>query len=147
MNVRAATVALALMAAVPGVRAQADGFPAGYAFDKPHVLAQQLVWGRLHGVRLLVQACRERGDTQAATAYADWLESQSAPVAAAQRALSRHYFRMDAAPMEAIDAALKLKPRLDIPDDELAAGCASLPEALAAPRYDLERYYQERLTQ
>ena len=141
MNVRAATVALALMAAVPGARAQADEFPAGYAFDKPRVLAQQLVWGRLHGVRLLALACRELGDDKAAAAYVDWLESQSSPIAAAELALSRHYFGVDSVPMEAIDGALNLKPSLDVPADTLAAGCATLPEALAATRNDLKAYY------
>lgn len=135
-------VALALASA--DARAEV---PSGYAFEKPRVLAQQLVWGRLHGVRLLALACRERGDDKAAGAYLAWLESQASPIAAAGQMLSRHYFGLAQAPMEAIDGALRLKPRLDVAADELATACASLPEALAAPRYDLERYYQESLEQ
>ena len=53
----------------------------------------------------------------------------------------------DVAPMEAIDVALRLKPRLDIAADEFDLACAGLPEALATPRYDLERYYRESLEQ
>ncbi len=49
--------------------------------------------------------------------------------------------------VEAIDGALRLKPLLDRPDADLGEACASLPEALAAPRYDLARYYQEKLKQ
>ena len=127
--------------------AQVPPVEAGYAFDKPRVLAQQLVWGRLHGVRLLAPACRQRGDGRATVAYLGWLVSQSSPIAAAERVLSRHYFGSDAAPMEAIDIAIGLKASIDARDDELAAGCASLPEVLATPRYDLERYYQESLKQ
>ena len=120
---------------------------AGYAFDKPQVLAQQLVWGRLHGVRLLMLACRQRGDDNIAGVYLAWRESQAAPIAAAEQALSQHYFGRVQAPMEAIDTALGLRPRLDIATEELDAGCASLPEALATPRYDLDRYYRESLGQ
>lgn len=127
--------------------AQVPAVEAGYAFDKPRVLAQQLVWGRLHGVRLLALGCRERGDGRATAAYLGWLESQWSPIAAAGRVLSRHYFGADVAPMEAIDVALRLKPRLDIAADEFDLACAGLPEALATPRYDLERYYRESLEQ
>jgi hypothetical protein len=136
-TVAAAAVSLAQSAAMAQV-------PPGYAFDKPRVLVQQLVWGRLHGVRLLALACRDLGDGKAALAYADWLESQSLPVAAAEHALARHYFGVDTVPMEAIDGALNLKPSLDVPADELAAACATFPEALAAPRYDLGKFHAER---
>ena len=58
-----AVVAASMALLAPWVAAaQVPPVEAGYAFDKPRVLAQQLVWGRLHGVRLLAQACRERGD-------------------------------------------------------------------------------------
>jgi hypothetical protein len=142
--VRRAVVPIVAVLASLGANAQVAQIPSGYAFEKPRVLVQQLVWGRLHGVRLLALACRDLGDGKAALAYADWLESQSSPVAAAERALARHYFGFDSAPMEAIDGALNLKPSLDVPADELAAACATLPDALAAPRYDLGRFHAER---
>lgn len=121
--------------------------PSGYEFDQPNILAQQLLWGVVHGVRLLGMACQRRGDTVAAMAYVDWLDRQWPRIRAAEADLSRHYFGRDQVPMEAIDNALKLKPALDQADADLGEACASLPEALAAPRYDLERYYQEKLKQ
>jgi hypothetical protein len=127
--------------------AQAQSVPSRYEFDKPNILAQQLLWGVVHGVRLLGMACHRRGDWPASSAYVDWLDRQWPRIRAAERDLSRHYFDREQVPMEAIDAAIKLKPALAKPDDALGDACASLPEALAAPRYDLERYYQEKLQQ
>lgn len=127
--------------------AQAQTAPSRYEFDKPQILAQQLLWGVVHGVRLLGMACHRRGDALAAQAYVDWLDQQWPRIRAAERELSRHYFDREKVPMEAIDAALKLRPALERPDSELGEACATLPAALATPRYDLERYYQEKLKQ
>jgi hypothetical protein len=127
--------------------AQERPVPSAYEFDQPNILAQQLLWGVVHGVRLLGMACQRRGDHVAALAYVDWLDHQWPRIRAAEADLSRHYFLRDQVPMEAIDGALKLKPALDRPDAELGEACASLPAALATPRYDLERYYQEKLQQ
>ena len=127
--------------------AQAQSAPSRYEFDRPQILAQQLLWGVVHGVRLLGMACHRRGDRVAAQAYVDWLDRQWPRIRAAERDLSRHYYGREQVPMEAIDQALKLRPTLETPDDELGDACATLPEALAAPRYDLERYYQEKLKQ
>jgi hypothetical protein len=127
--------------------AQAQNVPSRYEFDKPHILAQQLLWGVVHGVRLLGLACHRRGDHVAALAYVDWLDNQWPRIRAAERDLSRHYFDREQVPMEAIDAAIKLKPALERPDEELGEACATLPAALATPRYDLERFYQEKLKQ
>ena len=127
--------------------AQAQSVPSRYEFDRPQILAQQLLWGVVHGVRLLGLACHRRGDRVAAQAYVDWLDRQWPRIRAAERDLSRHYFDREQVPMEAIDQALKLKPALEQADHELGDACATLPEALSAPRYDLERYYQEKLKQ
>ncbi len=121
--------------------------PSGYEVDNPRILAQQLLWGVVHGVRLLGLACQRRGDGTAAQAYVDWLDRQWPRIRAAERDLSRHYFKREQVPMEAIDGALKLKPALERPDADLGPACASLPDTLATPRYDLERYYQEKLKQ
>jgi hypothetical protein len=141
---RVLAVGLALTASA---FAQERAVPSAYEFDKPNILAQQLVWGVVHGVRLLGMACQRRGDHVAALAYVDWLDRQWPRIRAAEADLSRHYFRREQVPMEAIDGALKLKPALDQPDGDLGEACASLPAALATPRYDLERYYQEKLKQ
>lgn len=127
--------------------AQAQSVPSRYEFDRPQILAQQLLWGVVHGVRLLGMACHRRGDHGAAQAYADWLDGQWPRILAAERDLSRHYFDRDQVPLEAIDQALRLRPALNTPDGELGEACATLPAALAAPRYDLERFYQEKLKQ
>ncbi|HZV54076.1 MAG TPA: hypothetical protein VFF82_03970 [Rhodocyclaceae bacterium] len=127
--------------------AQQPAIPSGYEMDNPRILAQQLLWGVVHGVRLLGMACQRRGDNAATLAYAEWLDRQWPRIRAAEVDLSRHYFQREQVPMEAIDGALKLKPALDQLDGELGEACASLPEALATPRYDLERYYQEKLKQ
>jgi hypothetical protein len=127
--------------------AQAQSVPSRYEFDRPQILAQQLLWGVVHGVRLLGMACQRRGDQVAALAYVDWLDKQWPRIRAAERDLSRHYFDREQVPMESIDSALKLKPALDRPDSELGDACATLPTVLATPRYDLERYYQEKLKQ
>lgn len=118
--------------------------PSGYAFDNPRLLAHQLIWGRLHGVRLLGLACRDRGDSTAAMAYVDWLDRQWPRIRAAELDLARHYFKRRQAPLPALDAALRLPAALDNPGPELAAACASLPEALGAARNDLEQIYAGR---
>lgn len=131
---------------VPGVP-QVQEIPSGYVFEKPRLLTQQLLWGLVHGVRLLGMACQKRGDTAAALAYVEWAERQGARIRAAERDLARHYFEREEAPMELIDAAIRLRPALDESPETLATACATLPEALAAERYDLERYYREAMKQ
>jgi hypothetical protein len=145
--VKRTAVAIGAAAFALTAQAQERPIPSAYEFDKPQLLAQQLLWGVVHGVRLLGMACHRRGDRAAAEAYVNWLDRQGPRIRAAERELSLHYFQREQVPMEAIDQALKLKPTLDQPDEELGEACATLPEALAAPRYDLERFYQEQLKQ
>lgn len=116
----------------------------GYAFEQPAILARQLAWGLVHGARLLALACRERGDGAATAAYADWLDRERPVIQTTERVLARHHFGRDGAPAEAISTALNLKPRLETPAAELAAACATLPAALASPRYDLARFHAEK---
>ena len=118
--------------------------PVGYAFDKPRVLTQQIIWGLAHGVRLLGEACERRGDTAAANAYADWRTQQQASIAAAERDLARHYFQRDTALAAELDVALKLPAALKLTEAELQPACATLGEALKKPRYDLAHYYAAR---
>ena len=118
--------------------------PSGYVFENPQLLTQQLLWGILHGVRLLGITCQVRGYTVAAEAYLDWMDKQSPRIRAAERDLARHYFQQESASPEAISAALLLKPTLDISPEQLAAACDSLPQALGKERYDLEKFYGDR---
>jgi hypothetical protein len=141
---RAAAIA-AILSTLATAPVWAQDAPAmRYVFDNPRLLTQQLLWGQVHGARLLGLACWSRGDTVAALSYVDWLDRQWPPIRTASRDLSRHYFGNDAAPMEAIDAVLNLKPQLEVLPSELAAACDTLSEALAAPRRDLARFYAER---
>lgn len=124
--------------------AQTRPQPAGYAFDQPRILTQQIIWGIAHGARLLAEACQRRGDAAAGTAYTAWQETQGMRVAAAARDLARYYFGRDVAGAAELDAALKLSPALKLSDSELGPACETLGEALRKPRYDLEKYYAAR---
>ncbi len=124
----------------------------GYAFDSPRVLAEQRLFGIAHGVSLLASACREVPDSAARveSAYSAWRAEQQVTIDLAAAALARYHFGSGAAAADwpAIASALNLKERLELAPDaeELRAACASLPEALAQPRYALgERMRLEEL--
>lgn len=152
MRSLAAAIGAALLLAVVPVFAQeqedappraASPRPApGYAFDRPRLLTQQLLWGLAHGVRLLAVTCRalDNGDV-AALAYLEWSERHRDRLRRATRDLARHYFGQDDASYEALAAAMNLKSVLAYTAEDLAPACDSLPEALKAERYNLERFY------
>lgn len=121
----------------------------GYAFESPRVLAEQRLFGIAHGVRLLADACREVSDAaRIESAVSAWRAEQQVTIDLAAAGLARWYFGREAAAADwaAIATALNLKARLDLAPDDLAAACASLPEALAQPRYALgERLRLEEL--
>lgn len=124
----------------------------GYAFDSPRIVAEQRLFGIAHGVALLAAACREVPESAAATqeAYGAWRAAQQMTIDIAAAGLARYYFGAAAAAMDwqAIAGALDLKPRIDLAPDsaELQAACATLPQALAQPRYALgERLRREEL--
>ena len=124
----------------------------GYAFEHPRILAQQRLFGIAHGVSLLAAACLDLPDASQAAqdAYAPWRAKQEAAVDAAIAELGAYYFGDDT-PMpdwQALAQAMHLPDALPYaPDSEdLKAACATLPQALAQPRYDLaERYRLEEL--
>lgn len=152
MRFLAAAIGAALLFAAAPVSAQAQEEgpsraapprPApGYAFDRPRLLTQQLLWGLAHGVRLLAVTCRalDNGDVPA-LAYLEWSERYRDRLHRATRDLARHYFGQDDASYEALAAAMNLKSVLAYTAEDLAPACDSLPEALGAERYDLERFY------
>lgn len=115
---------------------------AGYAFEQPRVIAQQRIVGRAHGISLLVSACMDRHEhiDAALAAYVPWRESQADVLAQAQAELARHYFgaRAGEARWPDLLRALNLKNGLDPAPAaaELAAACATLPQALRRERYD-----------
>jgi hypothetical protein len=113
--------------------------PSGYEVDHPELLADQLLWGIAHGVRLLGRACSRQGHSIAAEAWLTWQEREAARIAAYHASLSRHYFRREDVPPPAIAAAIGLKPEIDAAPDDLLPACATLKDALQQPRYDLAR--------
>ena len=122
----------------------------GYAFDSPRIIAEQRLFGIAHGVSLLAAACREVPESAAAAqeAYSAWRAAQQMTIDMAAAGLARYYFGADAAAMDwqAIAGVLNLKPRIELAPDsaELQAACATLPQALAQPRYALaERLRRE----
>lgn len=122
----------------------------GYAFGTPRILAQQRLFGIGHGVELLANACRAVPETAAASEafYALWRVGQEVSIAAAVSDLSEYYFGNHDATGQALAQKLALKDALDLAPEsnELRAACASLPEALQQPRYDLaERFRLEEL--
>jgi hypothetical protein len=131
--------------AAPARSQEAPARPDGYEFGRPRLLTQQLIWGLAHGVKLLAETCRGQENGEAvAKAYAGWLERYDQRIQGAARELSRHYFGQDAAAVEALNAALHLKARLDLPPDDLASVCSSAVQAINAPRHDLDLFYALR---
>jgi hypothetical protein len=125
--------------------AEPVAIPSGYEFDHPELLADQVLWGVAHGVRLLGQACARQGEGAAAEAWIEWQEREAKEIAAYQSVLSRHYFRRDEVSPAAIAVALGLKTELDILPEKLLPACDTLVEALKQPRYDLARQRAELL--
>jgi hypothetical protein len=119
--------------------------PPGYAFDRPELLADQYLWGIAHGARLLAQACADAGHAGAHAAWQAWNERETPEIAACAQRLGRHYYQRDDVAAAELVAALRLKPALDIAPERLEPACATLPAALARPRYDLARRREEML--
>ncbi|MDP1526728.1 MAG: hypothetical protein Q8M20_13020 [Rhodocyclaceae bacterium] len=117
----------------------------GYAFDQPEILATQRLWGIAHGARLLAHACTQAGKGEAAEAWVEWQERELPQILSAGNLLAKHYFGEDAAPPDAIAKVLGLKQALALPPEQLEPACATFAEALALPRYDLAKRYEELL--
>jgi hypothetical protein len=122
----------------------------GYAFDTPRILAQQRLFGIAHGVALLADACRALPAFASASesAYALWRMREDAAIKSATHDLDDYYFGNDGGGEQALAQKMSLKDTLDAAADaeQLQSACASLPEALQQPRYDLaERFRLEEL--
>ncbi len=108
-----------------------------YAFDQPELLADQLVWGVAHGVRLLGRRCARAGHRPAAEAWIQWEQREGDAIQSMHERLAQHYFQRSEVEPGSVAIAIGLKPQLDLETDQLEAACATLAEALQHPRYDL----------
>jgi hypothetical protein len=120
----------------------------GYAFEYPRVLAEQRLFGIAHGIALLAEACSQESLYAQSTdsAYRQWYEQQQLLVESLQSNLADFYFgpRAGQASWKHIAATLSLRERIspEPGSEQMAAACASLPEALQQPRYDLNSLFQ-----
>jgi hypothetical protein len=135
----------AIAMALPAQAEESIAAPQGYAFDRPELLADQVIWGIAHGARLLAQACARAGKGSAAEAWVAWQERERVRILATNRRLGLHYFGVPDASADAVTTALGLANALALPPDQLAPACASLAEALAQPRYNLDQRRKELL--
>lgn len=145
---RAAALSCALLLALSaraGESAPQGSAPRGYAFDQPEIMAAQLLWGVAHGARLLALACAAHGREAMAEAWVEWQERERERILAAGRLLGRHYFGDETVSPGVISATLGLKSALALPQDTLGPACDTLREALAQPRYDLERFQEKTI--
>lgn len=123
----------------------------GYAFDQPEILIRQRLFGLAHGLSLLAAACLDlpahSGPIQ--DAYAAWHARQGKAIETIVRDLSGYYFgtRAEEARWPDLSRALNLADSIEkaLSEVTLNAACASLPEAIDRPRYELERMLKEGL--
>jgi hypothetical protein len=117
----------------------------GYAFTAPRLLTQQLLWGLVHGVRLLANACRGSAAGEGVmTSYADWQDRYQLRISSAARELAMYYYGHPQATLGGLMTALNLRPALDLAPDVLEPACASFAEAVSARRYNLDLYFAMR---
>lgn len=121
----------------------------GYAFEQPQILMRQRLFGLAHGLSLLAAACLDLPEHSKTiqNSYAAWHEQQAATIEALVRDLSQHYFgaRAGEAQWQDLARALKLNDsiQLSLGQVGLPEACASLPEAIARPRYQLNQLLAE----
>ena len=121
----------------------------GYAFEQPQVLIRQRLFGLAHGLSLLAAACLDlpRHSLPIQEAYASWHAKQAKSIEVLVHDLARHYFgeRADQAIWPDLARALGLPDSIQpaLREISLEAACASLPQAIAGPRYDLARLLAE----
>ncbi|MFZ2628517.1 MAG: hypothetical protein WAX67_06505 [Rugosibacter sp.] len=115
----------------------------GYAFGKPEILVRQRLFGLAHGVSLLAAACLDLPEQSLAIqqAYASWHAQHAQAIETIVHDLAGYYFGEQASAVQWLDLvrALKLKDNIGaaLGEFELGAACATLPQAMAGPRYDL----------
>jgi hypothetical protein len=121
----------------------------GYAFGKPEILVRQRLFGLAHGVSLLAATCLDLPEHSVPIqhAYAAWHALHAQAIATIVHDLANYYFGEQAVAAQWPDLvrALKLKENIHaaLSDFELSAACATLPQAMEGPRYDLTALLQD----
>lgn len=121
----------------------------GYAFEQPEILIRQRLFGLAHGLSLLAAECLDLPAYSAPIqdAYAAWHAKQGKTIETIVHDLARYYFgsRAGEAQWPDLSRALNLSDRIELALSEvtLHAACASLPEAIGRPRYELDRMLVE----
>lgn len=117
----------------------------GYAVDQPEILVRQRLFGLAHGLSLLAAACIDlpAHSKPVEEAYAAWQAKQGKAIETIVHDLARYYFglRADEARWPDLSRALNLADSIQpaLSEVTLQAACASLPEAISRPRYELNR--------
>lgn len=121
----------------------------GYDFDHPEILIRQRLFGLAHGLSMLAAACLDLPDhsTPIQNAYAAWHAEQARAIETLVLDLARHYFgpRADEARWQDLARALNLNDSIhpSLGAVSLRDACASLPEAIARPRYQFDKLLAE----
>ena len=121
----------------------------GYDFDHPEILIRQRLFGLAHGLSMLAAACLDLPDhsTPIQNAYAAWHAEQARAIETLVLDLARHYFGPRAAEARWQDLARALNLNDSIHPSlgavSLQDACASLPEAIARPRYQFDKLLAE----
>ena len=121
----------------------------GYAFDQPEILIRQRLFGLAHGLSLLAAACLDLPtySQPIQDAYAAWHARQGKTIEVIVHDLAQYYFGPRAAEAQwpdlsrALNLGKSIEPALG--EITLHAACASLPEAIMRPRYELDRMLTE----
>lgn len=117
----------------------------GYAHDQPEILLRQRLFGLAHGLSLLAAACLDlpAHSEPIQDAYAAWHAKQAKAIETIVHDLADYYFgpRAGEARWPDLSRALNLIDNIQPALNEvtLHAACASLPEAIARPRYALDK--------
>ena len=117
----------------------------GYAHDRPEILLRQRLFGLAHGLSLLAAACLDlpAHAEPIQDAYAGWHAKQTKAIETIVHDLADYYFGPHAGEAQwpdlsrALNLIDNIQPALS--EVTLHAACASLPEAIARPRYALDK--------
>ena len=118
----------------------------GYAVGQPDILLRQRLFGRIHGLSLLTATCVGLPAYSVAVrnAYAAWYEKQAKTIETIVRDLNAYYFGPRAGEVRWSDLtrAMNLPESIEpaLGEVTLHAACASLPEAIPRPRYELDKF-------